>query len=75
MRPSLAPVLANIILTEFEIVLSNLIRCGTITFYKRYVDGTLFLVKPSDIQVVFTKFNDFDKDLKFMVDTFSGRVI
>ena len=53
MGSSLGPVLANIILTEFEqLILSELIGDGTIKFYKCYVDDTLVLIKPSDISAV-----------------------
>ena len=42
MSSSLGPVLANIILTEFErLIVSELIADGTIKLYKRYVDDTL----------------------------------
>ena len=41
MGSSLGPVLANIILTEFErLIVSELIADGTIKFYKRYVDDS-----------------------------------
>ena len=54
---SLAPVLANIILTEFErVIVSDLINDGVMKFYKRYVDDTLVLIKPSDISSVVAKF-------------------
>ncbi len=46
-----------------------------IKFYKRYVDDTLVLIKPSDIPVVLEKFNSFDPNLKFTVDKFSDGVI
>ena len=73
---SLGPVLANIILTEFEkIVASDLIGSGIIKFYKRYVDDTLVLIKPCDIPTVLTKFNQFDKNLKFTVDTFGDGLV
>ena len=75
MGSSLAPVLASIILTKFEIVGSNLIHCSTMKFYKRYVDDTPILIKPSAIPIVLTKFNEFDKNLKFTVDTFPDGVI
>ena len=72
---SLGPVLANIILTEFEKnVVSDLI-CSDIKFYKRYVDDTLVLIKPSDIPLVLNKFNQLDKNLKFTVDMFPDRLI
>ena len=46
MDSSLAPVLANIILTEFEkIVVTPLMKCGILKFYCRYVNDTLVLVK------------------------------
>ena len=41
----LGPVLANIILTEFEkLIVSDLVDSGLIKFYRRYVDDTLILV-------------------------------
>ena len=63
--------IANIILTEFErLIVSELIADGTIQFYKRYVDDTLVLIKPSNISAVLAKFNSFDPNLNFTVDTF-----
>ena len=72
----LAPVLANIILTEFEKqIVEDLIEAGTIKFYRRYVDDTLVLIKPCDIPLVLKKFNSFDKNLNFTVDKFEdGKV-
>ena len=76
MGSSLAPVLANIILTEFErVIVSDLINDGVIKFYKRYVDDTLVLIKPSDISSVLAKFNSFDRNLNFTVDTFPDGLI
>ena len=57
---------ANIILTEFErLIVSDLISDGTIKFYKRYVDDTIVLMKPSNIFSVLAKFNSFDRNLNF----------
>ena len=73
MESSLGPALANIILTEFEKeVVSELTKSGIIKFYRRYVDDTLplALVKPCDISSVLSKFNNFDKNLKFTDDSF-----
>ena len=68
MGSSLAPVLANIILTEFEkAIVDDLIQTGIIAFYRRYVDDTLVLIKPKEIP--------FDKNLKFTVDNFENRKI
>ena len=53
----------------------DLIKSGVIRFYRRYVDDTLVLIKPSDIPVVRDKFNSFDKNLQFTVDTFPDNVI
>ena len=55
MGGSIGPVLANIIMTEFEqneIVVKPLIVRKLITFYCRYVDDTLLLIKPDTIDVI-----------------------
>ena len=76
MGSSLAPVLANIILTEFEEnIVSNLLRDGTIKYYLRYVDDTLAFIEPADISTVLEEFNKFDKNLKFTVDIFPDGVV
>ena len=76
MGSALGPVLANIIFTEFEkVIVSKLIDSGIIKFYRRYVDDTLALIKISDIPEILDKFNGFDKNLKFTVDTFSDGTI
>ena len=76
MGSSIGPVLANIILTEFEgVIVSELINDSVIKFYKRYVDDTLVLIKPSDISAVLAKLNSVDRNLKFTVDTFSDGLI
>ena len=68
MGSSLGPVLANIILTEFEItIVSNLIQSGV----SWYMDDTLVLIRPCDIPFVLPKFNSSDENLKFAVDSFS----
>ena len=76
MGSCLAPVLANIILTEFEkLIVGDLVNSGILKFYRRYVDDTLVLMKVSDIPFVLNKFNSFDKNLNFTVNTFdSGKV-
>ena len=76
MGSALGPVLANIILMEFEeTIVSNLINSGTIKFYCWYITDTLALIKPSNISTVLDKFNSFNKNLQFTVDTFSDGVI
>ena len=64
MGPALGPVLANIILSEFEkLIVSDLIKSSVIKFYRRYVDDTLVLIKPSDIPEILNEFNTFDKNI------------
>ena len=76
MRSSLGPILANIILTKFELVIiSDLISSSTIQFYKQYVDDTLMLIKPSNIPMVLAKNNKFLTNLKFTINTFPDGVI
>ena len=46
MGGSLGPVLANIIMTEFEkVVVENLIKTDIVKLYARYVDETLLVMK------------------------------
>ena len=76
MGSRVAPVLANIILTEFEkAIVNDLIKTRIITFDRRYVDDTLVLIKPKDIPFVLDKFNSFDKNLKFTIDNFDNSKI
>ena len=71
MGSPLGPVLANIILTEFEnVVVSDLLQSSILKFYRRYVDDILVLVKPTDIPTVLNKFNAFDKNLNPTVENF-----
>ena len=62
--------LANIIMTELEIIVKPLINSGKIVFYKRYVDDTLVLAKPSDIEYILNTFNTFHSQIQFTVDKF-----
>ena len=51
MGSSLAPLLANIILTEFKkVVVTPLIESGFLIFYCRYVNDKLVLVKEDQIR-------------------------
>ena len=66
MEGSLGPVLANIIMTEFQkVVVENLIKTGIVKLYARYVDDTLSVIKRKDIDFILQKLNSFDKRLKF----------
>ena len=75
MGAALGPVLANIIMTEMErVVVDNLIVNGKIKFYARYVDDTLLLVKPEDINDILNEFNNYHGNLEFTVDRFDNCV-
>ena len=56
-------------------VIYHLLQDGTLQFYTRYVDGTLVLIKLSDVQKVMTLLNSFHRNLNFTVDTFEDDVI
>ena len=75
MGSPLAPVLANIIITELEsTVMKMLFDTGKIKFYCRCVDDTLALIKPEDIQLVQDMFNSFHENLSFTVDRFENEL-
>ena len=73
MGSSLAPVLANIILTEFEkLLVMPLLESGILIFYCRYVDDMLVLVKEDQIEKILKVFNSFHNNLRFTVDKFEN---
>ena len=75
MGSSLGPALANIIMTELEnTAVKDLTADATTGFYARYVDDTLLLIKPENIQKVLQKLNSFHKSLNFISDPFPGEV-
>ena len=75
MGASMGPVLANIIMTELErVVVEDLLQAGTLRFYARYVDDTLMLIKPEDVDNVLGRFNQYHQSLQFTVDTFENEV-
>ena len=68
---SLGPVLANIILTEFEtVIVKPLIETSVLKFYCRYLGDTLVLIQKDKIEHALNSFNSFDKNLRFYVDIF-----
>ena len=76
MGSPLSPTLVNAIVTEFEnLVIRPLITSGHIKFYKRYVDDTLILAKPRDMENILTAFNSFQPENKFTIDQFSDNNI
>ena len=75
MESPLAPVSANVIMTELEnTIIKNLFDTLKIKFYRRYVDDTLLLIKPEDIQSVQDMFSSFPKKLPFTVDRLENEV-
>ena len=45
-----------------------------IKFYVRYVDNTILAIKIADNSYVLSKFNIFDDNIKFTIDTFENCV-
>ena len=75
MGSPLVPVLANIIMNELEsTIIKKLFDTGKVKFYCRYVDVTLLLIKPEDIQLLKDLFNSFHANLGFTVDKFENEV-
>ena len=73
MGGSLGPVLANIIMTEFEHeIVKKLIDQGLIAFYCRYVDDTLLLIKRNTINTLLEHFHKFDRNIRFTHDLFEN---
>ena len=69
----LAPVLANIILTEFEkVVVMPLMKNGILKLYCRYVDDLLVLFKDDQTDKILKAFNSFHNNLRFSVDKFEN---
>ena len=62
---SLAQVLANIILTEFEVVVTPLMKSGILQFDCRYDDDMLVLVKEDQIDKILRAFDSFHNNLRF----------
>ena len=76
MGSPLEPTLANVIMTEFEnVIIKPLITTGTIAFYKRYVDDTIVLAKPCDLDIILKQFNSFHPQIQFTIDQFSDNGI
>ena len=76
MDTCLGPVLANMIMTELEkSVADKMLDSRFIKFYSRYVDDTLLLVKPCDIERILSEFNLYHRNIEFSVDKFEGCVL
>ncbi|XP_066935534.1 uncharacterized protein [Clytia hemisphaerica] len=62
-------------MTELEQkVIQPYIDSGLIKFYKRYVDDTLLVIRPENIDKVHSSLNKFNKNLQFTVDKFENEV-
>ena len=71
MGSPLGPTLANIIMTALEDkIIKDLLDNNIITFYTRYVDDTLVLVKPHHINLVLEKLNSFHPNIQFTHEEF-----
>ena len=75
MGSSLGSLLANIIMADLkEKVIKSLINNNTITFYARYVDDILFVIKREDVRPMQNISNNFDTNLRFTVGIFQNEV-
>ena len=54
---------------------NNITNNGAIAFYKRYVDNTIVLAKPCDLNRVLKQFNSFHPQIQFTIDQFSNNDI
>ena len=62
-------------MTECEkVIIDKLMKEKVIMFNTRYVDNTLLIIKKKDINHVLNKFNNFDKNLIFTINTFENSV-
>ena len=69
----LASILANIIMTGWEsTIIKKLVDIEKIIFYCGYVDDTLLLIKPEDIQLLQDFFHSFHENLCLTVDRFEN---
>ena len=76
MGSSLGPVLANVIMPEFQrLNVDKLIKDRLIKFYVRYMDDNLVLVKVEDIDNIVKEFNSFDKIIQFAIDRFEDGIV
>ena len=51
-------------------IIKDLFENETIKFYIRYVDDTLVLAKPSDINLILNKLNSYHPDIQFTHEEF-----
>lgn len=71
MGSPLSPTLANINMVALEDeIIKDLFENETIKFYVRYVDDTLVLAKPSDINLILNKLNSYHPDIQFTHEQF-----
>ena len=71
MGSPLVPALANIIMIEFEnAIVKELVDKSIVKLYMRYFNDKLLLVKDKDINYIHKRLNSFDKNIKFIADTF-----
>ena len=75
MGGSLRPVLTNIIMTECEkVIVNQLIENNIVKFYISYINDTSLVFRKKDIDIVLSKFNSFDENLKSTIVTFQNCV-
>ena len=76
MGTSLAPIIANIVLTEFEeVAVAPLTESGVLKFCCKYLHYTLVLVKKDQTDKILKVFNSFHNNLWFTVGKFENEDI
>ena len=57
-----------------QVIVNQLIENNIVKFYIRYVDDTYLFPRKKYIDIVLNNFNSFNKNLKFIVDSFENCV-
>ena len=73
MGSPLSPTLANIIMIALiDAIIKDLLDNNIIKFYIRYINDTLVLAKPSDIDLILNKLNSYHPDIQFTHEVFTS---
>ena len=67
---SFGPLVVNIIMTGCQkVFVDKFMKQKIVMFYARYVDDTLLIIKKKYINYILNQFDNFDKNLKFILVT------
>ena len=74
MGSPLSPTLANIVMIAVEdAIIKDLLHNDIIKFYVKYVDDTLVLARPSDIDLILNKLNSYHPDIQVIHEEFKDK--